>query len=77
MQALDDLFRIERSLLEEPVGLTLADLHRLTGMQKTTLTRYLRAMEQCGRAEQTDDGAWKATPAWHVMHAQALLKGLD
>ncbi len=71
MQGLEDLFRIERSLLEDPAGRPLNVLHQQTGIQKSTLCRYLRTMERCGRATQTDDGAWKATTEWHLMHMQA------
>ncbi len=73
MQALEDFFRLERALLAHPGGVTLAKMHELTTMPKATLRRYLTTMQQWQRVEQTDEGLWRPTMDWHLLHMRSTI----
>ena len=66
---LEDWFRIERALLDRPDGATLADLERVTGIPKGTLSRHLETAVEWSRVTRDDDGAkYRAHESWGLMH---------
>ena len=55
VKSLEDAHRIEVSLLEHPLGTSLAGICRFTGIPKSTAKRHLDTMVALGRVELTDD----------------------
>lgn len=66
-----DHYRIERCLIQQPSGISLADIARLTGIAKSTLLGHLDTMAEYGRAERAGN-TWKPTAAWVLMRVSAI-----
>ena len=76
MAVLDDVHRIERSLLDHPDGLRHADLAQATGIPASTLSTQLAALRGWGRVEESGDGAWRISTRWLAAHMNASLERL-
>lgn len=67
--SIEDHYRLERTLLANPAGLSLADLHRATGVPVGTLRDHLHTMSAYRRAEtveSTGGALWRPSPTWLV-----------
>ena len=74
MAVLDDVHRIERSLLDHPDGLRHADLAQATGIPYSTLSAHLAALDERGRIEESGDGVWRISTRWLAAHMNASLE---